>query len=74
MSDFTLILSFPFIVLGEAWLAASDLGWIVGHSYIAYAPLLAGNTTIVYEVNRLYPVKSHHVHRYSIMIYLKSKM
>ena len=34
---------------GEVWWAASDLGWIVGHSYICYAPLLAGNTTIVYE-------------------------
>lgn len=34
---------------GEVWWAASDLGWIVGHSYICYAPLLAGNTTVVYE-------------------------
>jgi propionyl-CoA synthetase len=29
--------------------AASDIGWVVGHSYIIYAPLLAGCTTIVYE-------------------------
>lgn len=34
---------------GEAWLCASDLGWVVGHSYIAYAPLLSGCTTVVYE-------------------------
>lgn len=34
---------------GEAWWAASDLGWIVGHSYICYAPLFNGNTTIVFE-------------------------
>jgi propionyl-CoA synthetase len=29
--------------------AASDVGWVVGHSYIVYAPLLNGSTTIVYE-------------------------
>ncbi len=34
---------------GEAFWAASDVGWVVGHSYIVYAPLLAGCTTIVYE-------------------------
>ena len=34
---------------GEVWWAASDLGWVVGHSYICYAPLLNGNTTVVYE-------------------------
>ena len=34
---------------GEVFWAASDVGWVVGHSYICYAPLLAGNTTIVYE-------------------------
>ena len=34
---------------GEVFWAASDLGWIVGHSYIVYAPLLAGCTTVVYE-------------------------
>ncbi|XP_066275600.1 acyl-CoA synthetase short-chain family member 3, mitochondrial-like isoform X4 [Branchiostoma lanceolatum] len=33
----------------EVWWAASDLGWVVGHSYICYAPLLHGNTTIMYE-------------------------
>ena len=34
---------------GEVFWAASDVGWVVGHSYIAYAPLLIGATTIVYE-------------------------
>lgn len=34
---------------GEVWWTASDVGWVVGHSYICYAPLLHGNTTIVYE-------------------------
>jgi propionyl-CoA synthetase len=34
---------------GEVFWAASDVGWVVGHSYIVYAPLLHGNTTILYE-------------------------
>jgi propionyl-CoA synthetase len=34
---------------GEVFWAASDVGWVVGHSYIVYGPLLNGNTTIVYE-------------------------
>src|SRR5262245_48398397 len=34
---------------GEAYWAASDIGWVVGHSYIVYAPLLKGCTTILYE-------------------------
>jgi propionyl-CoA synthetase len=34
---------------GEAFWAASDVGWVVGHSYICYAPLVHGCTTIVYE-------------------------
>jgi propionyl-CoA synthetase len=34
---------------GEVYWAASDIGWVVGHSYIVYAPLLNGNATIVYE-------------------------
>ncbi|MCP4329578.1 MAG: propionyl-CoA synthetase [Alphaproteobacteria bacterium] len=34
---------------GEAFWAASDVGWVVGHSYIVYAPLLHGNTTILFE-------------------------
>ena len=34
---------------GETMFTASDVGWVVGHSYIVYAPLLTGATTIVYE-------------------------
>ncbi|XOV87449.1 MAG: propionyl-CoA synthetase [Pseudomonadota bacterium] len=34
---------------GEVFWAASDVGWVVGHSYIVYAPLLAGCTTILFE-------------------------
>ena len=34
---------------GEVFWAASDVGWVVGHSYICYAPLLAGATSIVFE-------------------------
>jgi propionyl-CoA synthetase len=34
---------------GETFWAASDIGWVVGHSYIVYAPLLLGCTTILYE-------------------------
>jgi propionyl-CoA synthetase len=34
---------------GDVYWAASDVGWVVGHSYIVYAPLLAGCTSIMYE-------------------------
>ena len=34
---------------GDVFWAASDIGWIVGHSYIVYAPLLMGCTTVLYE-------------------------
>ncbi len=34
---------------GDVYWAASDIGWVVGHSYIVYAPLFNGNTTILYE-------------------------
>ena len=34
---------------GEVFWAASDVGWVVGHSYICYAPLLVGATTVVFE-------------------------
>ncbi len=37
------------IEAGDVYWAASDVGWVVGHSYIVYAPLLAGATTIMYE-------------------------
>ena len=34
---------------GDVFWAASDVGWVVGHSYIVYAPLLAGCTTVLFE-------------------------
>ncbi len=34
---------------GDVWWAASDVGWVVGHSYIVYGPLIYGATTILYE-------------------------
>ncbi len=34
---------------GDVYWAASDVGWVVGHSYIVYAPLLTGCTTVLYE-------------------------
>ncbi|TQS73784.1 propionyl-CoA synthetase [Rhodobacteraceae bacterium] len=37
------------IEAGDRFWAASDVGWVVGHSYICYAPLFAGATTVVFE-------------------------
>ncbi len=34
---------------GETWFCGSDVGWVVGHSYIVYAPLLTGATTVLFE-------------------------
>jgi len=34
---------------GDVFWAASDVGWVVGHSYIVYAPLISGATTVMYE-------------------------
>ena len=33
----------------DVWWAASDMGWVVGHSYICYGPLSAGLTSVMYE-------------------------
>ena len=53
----------------EVWWATSDIGWIVGHSYIVYAPLLIGCTTMIYEGALDFPapdtfyrlIQEHHV-------------
>ncbi len=37
------------IAAGDRFWAASDVGWVVGHSYICYGPLIAGATTVVFE-------------------------
>jgi propionyl-CoA synthetase len=34
---------------GQVWWTASDVGWVVGHSYIVYAPLITGATSVLYE-------------------------
>jgi acetyl-CoA synthetase len=39
----------------DVWWATSDIGWIVGHSYMVYAPLIAGCTTVVFEGALDYP-------------------
>lgn len=33
----------------ETYFAASDIGWVVGHTFIVYAPLIAGGATVLYE-------------------------
>ena len=40
---------------GETFFATSDIGWVVGHSYIVYGPLIAGMATILYEGTPLCP-------------------
>jgi propionyl-CoA synthetase len=40
---------------GDVYFCASDIGWVVGHSYIVYAPLLKGATTVVFEGTPIYP-------------------
>ena len=50
---------------GETYWTASDIGWVVGHTYIVYAPLLNGNTTVLYEgkpvrTSRLSACVGHH--------------
>lgn len=39
----------------DVWFATSDIGWIVGHSYIVYAPLLCGATSVIYEGVPVHP-------------------
>lgn len=47
---------FTFLNHLQVWWAASDLGWVVGHSYICYGPLLHGNTTVLYEVEMTFKI------------------
>ena len=35
---------------GDMYFSSSDIGWVVGHSFIVYGPLIRGATTILYEV------------------------
>jgi len=43
----------------DVWWSTSDIGWVVGHSYIVYAPLLSGCTTIAYEGSLDHPGPEH---------------
>jgi propionyl-CoA synthetase len=43
---------------GEAYFSTSDIGWVVGHSYIVYAPLINGSTTIMYEGVPMRPMRA----------------
>jgi propionyl-CoA synthetase len=57
---------------GETMFTTSDIGWVVGHSYIVYAPLIAGMTTILYEGTPIRPDagiwwKIVHDHRATVM-------
>ena len=50
---------------GDVFWAASDVGWVVGHSYIVYGPLLAGCTSVIYEGKPIHTpgmYKSVHIH------------
>ena len=40
---------------GDVYFSTSDIGWVVGHSYIVYGPLLRGTTTVMYEGTPIYP-------------------
>ena len=40
---------------GETYFSTSDIGWVVGHSYIIYGPLIAGMATVMYEGTPLRP-------------------
>ena len=39
---------------GDVYFSGSDIGWVVGHSFIIYGPLLRGASTILFEVLQLY--------------------
>lgn len=43
---------------GESWFAGSDMGWVVGHSFIVYGPLLNRNSTIIFEGKSVVPGNS----------------
>jgi len=39
----------------DVWFAASDIGWVVGHSFIVYGPLIRGGTSIIFEGKPILP-------------------
>ena len=40
---------------GETWFAGSDIGWVVGHSFIVYGPLIRGATSVLFEGKPVIP-------------------
>ena len=40
---------------GDVWFSGSDIGWVVGHSFIIYGPLIRGATSIIYEGKPIVP-------------------
>lgn len=40
---------------GDVWFAASDIGWVVGHSFIVYGPLIRGATSVFFEGKPVIP-------------------
>ncbi len=40
---------------GDTWFAASDIGWVVGHSFIVYGPLIRGATSVIFEGKPIIP-------------------
>jgi len=56
---------------GETFFATSDIGWVVGHSYIIYGPLIAGMTTVMYEGTPIRPdagIWWHLVEKYKVNV------
>ena len=39
----------------DIWFAASDIGWVVGHSFIVYGPLIRGATSVIFEGKPIIP-------------------
>jgi propionyl-CoA synthetase len=40
---------------GDVWFSTSDIGWVVGHSFIVYGPLVVGSTSIIFEGKPIVP-------------------
>ncbi|MBN2013565.1 MAG: acetate--CoA ligase [Candidatus Altiarchaeota archaeon] len=57
---------------GDVWWCTADVGWVTGHSYIVYAPLMAGATSVMYEGAPDYPAQDRMweiVERYKVTIF-----
>jgi len=59
----------------DIYWCAADIGWVTGHSYIVYGPLMTGTTTIVYEGAPVYPWPDrwwHMIERYGVTVFYTS--